>query len=255
VITFLVVGESITDNEKLVSSIIGSTELDTCAICMHSSKEVLNLVHSKKHQIDLFILSVKMKEQSGYKLAEGIRKVKEYQNTPILFITSLSYNQVGFESLSTYESYKRYNYISLPISRIDVQGKFGLYVENIIKNQTKAIKGEKVIYLKHNTGEIMVDVKDILYAEVQNKTCCIHTKTNQYIIDRCSLQQMINVIDDDNFVKCHKSFAINMKNAKGFEKYGKRIWQAVYENNRVCLISRTYIDFVLDKYKSTYQGK
>ena len=40
-ITILIVGNNIADNEQIAGSIIGGTELTTCIICTHSAPEAL----------------------------------------------------------------------------------------------------------------------------------------------------------------------------------------------------------------------
>lgn len=244
-ITVLIVGNNIADNERIASSIIGGTELTTCVICTHSAPEALKVVRSKEYQVDLFVISVRMKEQSGYRLAEKIRKMADYRNCPILFVTNASYSLSGFSQLTTYQSYKNFNYISLPITRIDVQGKLGLYLEEIIQNQSIRSNTDRAIYITHAKGEAFVAVKDILFVEVQNKLCSIHTAEAVYQMNRKSLNEILEIIDDESLLRCHRSYALNVKQIKGVEKVDRRIWKAVFDNCReICLISETYIDTI-----------
>jgi len=116
-ITVLIVGNNIADNERIAGSIIGGTELTTCIICTHSAMEALKVIESRQNKIDLFIISIKMKEQSGYRLAEKIRKITEYRDCPILFVTNLSYNLSGFSDLATYPSHRKKKFIFLSITK------------------------------------------------------------------------------------------------------------------------------------------
>lgn len=254
-ITILIVGNNISDNERIAGSIIGGTELTTCVICTRSASEALKIAESRRNKIDLFIISIRMKEQSGYRLAEKIRKIPEYRNCPILFVTNLSYNLSGFSDLATYQSYRNYNYISLPIARTDVQGKLGLYLEEIILNQASRDRAERAVFLSHTKGEAFIGVKNILFAEVRNKICSIVTTEGTFEVSRKNLNDIIGIVDDDYFLRCHRGFALNVRQLKGIEKVDRRIWKAVFENGvRTCLISRSYIDPVMEKYKS-YRAK
>jgi len=254
-ITVLIVGNNIADNERIAGSIIGGTELTTCIICTHSAMEALKVIESRQNKIDLFVISIKMKEQSGHRLAEKIRKIAEYRDCPILFVTNLSYNLSGFSDLATYQSYRKYNYISLPITRIDVQGKLGLYLEEIIANQSDRKKAERAVYITHTKGETFISVKEILFAEVRNKICSIYTTEGSFAISRKHLIDLIEFIDDDLFLRCHRGFALNIKQLKGIEKVDRRIWKAVFENCKAsCLISKSYVDEVMEKYK-TFQAR
>lgn len=254
-ITILIVGNNIQDNERIAGSIIGGTELATCVICTRSAAEALEIAESRTYKIDLFVISIKMKEQSGNRLAEKVRKMPEYRECPILFVTGLSYNHSGFSDLATYQSYRKYNYISLPIERIDVQGKLGLYLEEIISNQSSRDKPERAVYLSHSKGEAFIPRKEILFAEVRNKVCTLVTENGSYEMNRQGLEDMIKVVDDDLFLRCHRGFALNIRQLKGLEKLDRRIWKAIFENDAgICLISKSYIDQVLEKYKA-FQAK
>lgn len=254
-ITIFIAGNSIADNERIAGSIIGGTELATCVISTHSTTEALEIIEDRQYKIDLFIVSIKMKEQSGYRFAEKIWKISEYKDCPILFVTSLSYNLSGFSDLATYQSYRKYNYIPLPIERIDVQGKLGLYLEEILSNQSIRKKSERTVYLAHTKGAAFVGVKDILFAEVRNKVCRIFTLEETFEVSRMNLNKIIDAIDDDLFLRCHRGFALNIRQMKGIEKVDRRIWRAVFENGtEPCLISKSYIDHIIEKYK-TFQAK
>jgi DNA-binding LytR/AlgR family response regulator len=250
-ITILIVGNNIQDNEQIAGSIIGGTELATCVICTRSASEALEIAESRIYKIDLFIISIKMKEQSGNRLAEKLRKLPEYRECPILFVTGLSYNHSGFSDLATYQSYRRYNYISLPIERIDVQGKLGLYLEDIISNQSSRDKPERAVYLSHSKGEAFIPRKDILFAEVRSKVCRIVTTEGSYEVNRQGLEDLIRIVDDDMFLRCHRGFALNVRQLRGVEKPDGRIWEAVFDNNaEICLISRSHINQIMEKYRA-----
>lgn len=250
-ITILIVGNNIQDNERIAGSIIGGTELATCVICTRSAAEALEIAESRIYKIDLFIISIRMKEQSGNRLAERLRKMPEYRECPILFVTGLSYNHSGFSDLATYQSYRKYNYISLPIERIDVQGKLGLYLEEIISNQSFRDKPERAVYLSHSKGEAFIPRKEILFAEVRSKVCRIFTTDGSYELNRQGLEDLIRVVDDDLFLRCHRGFALNIRHLRGIEKLEGRLWKAVFEIDAgTCLISRSYISQVMERYRA-----
>lgn len=245
-ITVMIVNEKSRDNELIAASIIGGFETPTCIISTCSPKEAED-IFSHRDDIDLFILQINMKGRSGYKLAESVRKRKVYRNTPILFITAQSYSLVGFPQLATYRSYKKHNYISTPICRLDVQGKLGLYLDAILSAEHET-PGERVIYLEYDLGNTFLKVSDILFAEIQNKAAAIHTKHESYSIRRTSLEKIAETVDDEMFIRCHKSFALNVKNISALEKSGRRNWLAVFEDRKCCPVSQTYYDKVKETY-------
>ena len=128
----MVITDSIKNNEMISASIIGGFENTACVIAATDTSECEQIIRSQKQDIDIFIIQINMKEKGGRKLAEYIRGFKKYEDTPILFITSVSLNTIGYSELATYQGYKKENYISTSIQRIEVQGKIGLYLDKII---------------------------------------------------------------------------------------------------------------------------
>lgn len=250
-ITILIAGNNIADNERIAGSVIGGSELTTCVISTRSPQEALSLAKSGPYRIDLFIISIRMKEHSGYRLAEKLRRIPEYRNSPILFVTNLSYSLSGFSELATYQSYRKFNYISLPIERIDVQGKIGLYLEEIISNQSARNRTERAVFLSHAKGEAFVGIKEILFAEIRNKVCTVFTADGAYQLNRRTLEEIITIVDDELFLRCHRSFAVNVKQLRGIERLDRRIWRAVFDRDAgPCLISESYFGPVMEKYKA-----
>lgn len=250
-ITILIAGDHIVDNERVAASIIGGTELTTCIICARSGREAQQVIESRIEPIDLFIVSIRLQDQSGYRLAELIRKDPCYRETPILFVTNSSPSLAGFSEMSTYQSYKKHHYISLPITRIDVQSKLGLYLEQIIRNQGKRSSAERAVQIKHSKGETLLVVQEILFAEVQNKNCRMITLSGSYEVLNKGLKDIIAMIGDDCFLRCHKSFALNIRQLKGVEKAARRIWEASFTSaQEPCLISSTYLPKILEVYRN-----
>ena len=132
----------------------------------------------------------------------------------MIFITKDKYNLIGFSRLSTYEAYKNRNYISLPLDKIDIQGKVGLYLENIISEQ-----------LKNDARNKLLDLKK-----------------GKFIVKRTSLIKVEEKIGCDDIVRCHRFFSVNVKNISFLEKSSNRIWYAYFRHATfTCPISEKYI--------------
>ena len=239
-ITVMVITDNIKENEQIAASIIGGFEHSICVITSTDKAESEQLIRTQKHDVDIFILKVRMKRVSGKKLAQLIRSCDKYRDTPILFITSINHNMVGFSELATYQGYKKENYISTPIRRIDVQGKIGLYLDKIIEEATARKNHERVIFLEHTNGECFVEVKSLLFAEVQAKTITLCTRQGTYELKRASLEALCREVESNCLLRCHKSFALNINAVREIVPSGRRNWTAVLEDGRGCPISQTY---------------
>lgn len=248
-IAILIVSQNNKINEVLASSIIGGVEDTVSIISTTDTNEAENIINSEKIDIDLFIFQVKMKPKSGTVLESLIRQKKRYQDKPVLLLTKLSYNMVGYPQLAGYESYKRKNYISMPIERNDVQAKLCLYLDQILKEQKKQFRN--FIYLEHQQGELVVERRDLLYAEIQNKLLTIHSNSGVFEVKRTTLQEFCAQVGSNTFVQCHKSFAVNVEAIDKMIRDGRRNWIAVFSGGDTCQISQTYYDDVKKKYMQT----
>lgn len=213
------------------------------------TNEAETIINGEKIEVDLFIFQVKMKPKSGTVLENLLRQKKRYQDKPVLLLTNLSYNMVGYPHLAGYESYKRKNYISMPIQRNDVQAKLCLYLDKILKEQKKQCRN--FIYLEHQQGELIIERKDLLYAEIQNKLLTVHSISGVFELKRSTLQEFCTQVGSDSFVQCHRSFAVNAEAIDKMIRDGRRNWLAVFSEGSTCPISQTYYGDVKKKYMQT----
>lgn len=162
-ITILILTEKLTMNDKVASSIIGGFSGGITVISVTEFEEAEAVFRSEKSHIDLFILQINMKRKSGFKIAEQIRQMKKYKNTPILFITPLSYDMVGFHPLATFKK-------------------------------------------------------------------------------RMTLSGLCEMVGEEDFVQCHKSFAVNAQAVTELLIDGRRNWKAVFTSKESCPVSQTYYE-------------
>ena len=248
-ITIMIVSQKNRINELLASSIIGGLEDTVNLIATTDTGEAESIIEREELNIDLFIFQVKMKPKSGTVLENLLRQKKRYEDKPVLLLTNLSYNMVGYPRLAGYESYKHKNYISMPIERTDVQAKLCLYLDEILKDQKR--RRRDFLYLEHQAGELVVERKEILYAEVQNKLLTVHCTSGVFELKRVTLQEFCTQVGKDTLLQCHKSFAVNIEAVKEIIRNDRRNWIAVFADGNMCPISQTYYVQVKQKYMQT----
>lgn len=245
-ITIMIVSQKNKINETLASSIIGGLEDTVSIISTTDTTEAESIINRENISIDLFIFQVKMKPKSGTVLENLLRQKKRYEDKPVLLLTNLSYNMVGYPQLAGYESYKRKNFISMPIERTDVQAKLCLYLDEILKDQKRQLSN--FVYLEHDQGELVIERKEILYAEVQNKLLTVHCTSGSFELKRITLRDFCTQIVGDTFVQCHKSFAVNLEAVSEIIRNGRRNWLAIFVDGDACPISQTYYERVKREY-------
>ena len=68
---------------------------------------------------------------------------------------------------------------------------------------------EKVVEIKFNNVLLPIPAEKILYIEVRNKHCTIHTETDCFVT-RTSLRALYENLDSNLFIRAQQSFAVNM---------------------------------------------
>ncbi|MBN7771982.1 LytR/AlgR family response regulator transcription factor [Clostridium aminobutyricum] len=249
-ITILLSCSDLLNMEKIARNIIRSTGNAVCIFYATTASEALNIIKDTKQAIDLFFVDVNLKESGGYKLETEIRKINIYEETPIIFITKISYDLIGSSPLSSYQSYKKRNYISLPIDDLDVQGKLGLYLDNIISENSERENKDKPLVFKHSQGYIKVYIQKVAFIEVQNKCCKLYTAKGAFELKNTNLITLQSMIHIDSFVQCHRSYLLNVNHLSSIEKSSKKNWTAYFnELDQTCPISITYIKNVYNTYR------
>lgn len=145
--------------------------------------------------IDILLLDIQMGQMNGMDTARKIRTVDNKME--IIFITSLiDYVQDGYEV-------RAYRYLLKPIELEELKK----HVLNCIKEIEVNKKNYIVIKNKSNTYKIHSD--EIKYVEVQKKDMLIHTVNKNFDV-RYSLEKIEKDLNLEKFVRCHKSFLINL---------------------------------------------
>jgi len=109
----------------------------------------------------------------------------------------------------------------------------------------------KFIEVTENYVKVRIMLRDILYAEVYNKSCLIHTSSgvvNTYL----TISKLIELLDSGTFLRCHHSYVVNLDRVKA-----QRGFEFILDNGEHALISRrmkpgvqkAYNEFILEKDK------
>ncbi|MCR2044888.1 LytR/AlgR family response regulator transcription factor [Anaerosalibacter massiliensis] len=166
------------------------------------SAESFNFNWIMDKRYDILLLDIQMPGQNGIELAKTIRKKDNIIN--IIFITALS-DYIG-------EGYnvEAINYLIKPIEEKK------LY-ECLDRAVARVPKLEKIILIK-DQGEIHRLVQDeIIYIESFGHDLEINT-TNEKYITRKSLSIMEKELDEDIFIRCHRSYIAGLKHIKRISK-------------------------------------
>lgn len=158
-------------------------------------EDYIDQVNSCRETYDIVFLDIYMKFSNGIEIA---RKIREFdKECKIIFITSSKEH-----AIDSYDV-RALHYILKPIN----EEKLGLAIEMAIEGLNNE---NKQIVIKNKKGSYRIILKDILYAESNARVVNTYLKSGEVISFYSKLKDFIENIHDDRFLKCHKSFVVNM---------------------------------------------
>ncbi len=90
----------------------------------------------------------------------------------------------------------------------------------------------KLLKIKTSLGTVPIPMENILYIEVFNKVCTIHTEKNNFQT-YTSLDALFELLDGVSFMKAQRSYIVNMKYIESF--YFDHV---VLQNGKEIVLSR-----------------
>ena len=172
-----------------------------------SGKKALELFEQEKP--DLVLMDIHLEgELSGIDLA---RIFQGQQVTPIIYITS-------FDDPETFANAKQtgpYGYLIKPFEPDTLQRSIELAVqhayaegEQVFENSEEVVLAAACFFVKDRNRLIKIKTEEILWVEVEDKYCMLHTKDRKFTL-RQSLKELAQKLDPSVFVQTHRSFIVN----------------------------------------------
>jgi len=153
------------------------------------------LLEGNLKDIDILLLDIQMGQINGMDVARKIREVDNRME--IIFITSLiDYVQEGYEV-------RAYRYLLKPIESEKLKKHVSTCIKEIEVNK------KNYILIKNKSNTYKIHSNEIKYVEVQKKDMSIHT-INKDLEVRYSLEKIEKDLNLDKFVRCHKSYLVNL---------------------------------------------
>lgn len=174
-----------------------------------ASKGKIAMNFFEEHQPDLVLMDINLEgELTGIDLA---RIFQGQRPTPIIFITS-------FDDAATFNKAKQtgpYAYLIKPFKPTELQRSIELALqhafadgEQVFESQEEVLLATSSFFIKERSKLIKINLDEILWVEVEDKYCMVHTKNRRFAL-RQSLKDLAKKLDTSKFVQTHRSYIVN----------------------------------------------
>ena len=183
------------------------------------------------NKIDVLILDINLKsDKTGLEIAEILRK--KYKDVYLIFTTGhLEYAMLAYK-------FKTFDYIAKSFTYE--------ILEETINRLFEDVHGLPSKYLKIDNKNTIIDENEIEFIKRDGMKVVFHTSFNDY--DTYSSFNKLQDSLPNNFIRCHKSYVVNINNIKNVDFVENRIY---FKKGDFCEIGPKYkksIMGVLDNY-------
>lgn len=193
-----------------------------------SASDVINYLESNK--VDVLILDINLKsETTGCDIAEMVRK--KNKDVYIIFTTGhLEYALIAYK-------YKTFDYLPKPI--VDER------LEETILRLMDDMKSTPSKFIRLNNNRTIINQDEVNYIKKDGMKLVFCTNNRTY--ETYSSFNKIQSCLPDNFVRCHKSFIVNVKNISDINSNNNTI---LFSPNESCSIGGKYKNEIMEVLKN-----
>jgi two-component system LytT family response regulator len=240
----------IIDDEKLAREITKRylskhPEIELIAECSNGFDAIKKINEDKP---DLIFLDIQMPKISGFEMLELL-------DDPPAIIFTTAYDQYAIKAfevsavdylLKPY-SEERFN-DALKKSYALIKDKFqqNSAIKNIIDHNDEKIEFLERIVIKDGSKISIVPVDSIKWIEAQDDYVMINSEQGRFLKKK-TMKFFENHLDENMFIRIHRSYIINADFIQHLEQKGKESYQLILKNGRELPVSKTG----LSKLKST----
>lgn len=167
-----------------------------------SEHDFLNAVNEGK-QFDIAVIDIMLKDSNGIDVAAILQKTMP--NCQIIFISGY------MSSMSAAYDVPHVWYVYKP----EIDEKLPLAVKRAVSQCDKIAADQFSIKIRRRT--IVINKSDAIYIEQVLRKSRFVCKNGEYDI-YAKVSSMVEALDDDRFIVCHKSFAVNVDEVKTFDR-------------------------------------
>lgn len=192
-----------------------------------SAEPLLLDMENNRKRFDIFLLDILLPGQNGVETARRIRELDE--KAVLIFLTiSEDFYREAFDLYA-------FHYLIKPLCLADL-------TEVLTKASRYISAPEETLRITSHGQDILLHHTDIAYIDSSNHVLCFHMQDGQEYTSYGRLDEIQTVLVSGLFVRCHKSFIINLIHVDRLSREGFHI------GNTLIPISRTYASTAKDSY-------
>lgn len=211
----------VVEDDKNISALLLQyiAEVDREIECTLFSKAGDAYQFAADNAVHLFIIDIQLVDYKGTSLAKQLRGLPQYKFTPIVFATALASEELGM-----YRDVKCHSFLVKPFTKDEFIKAFcdALEMGSLMNGPVKRLRIEQKQFI------FEYEVSSIVYMESFGKRIVIHTKNSdgtlgQDTISGYSLIKLLQLLSEDNFIQCHKSYLVNRSCIRKVDKQNMAI--------------------------------
>ncbi len=221
---------------KLVKEYRPKENYDLNILTFENGETLVKHYIEGKTPFDIIFLDIFMSGENGIAIAKQLRK---YDSACKIIFTTTS-TEHALESFEVFP----FNYLTKPIAQTVFDAVFEKAI-NTIENEK-----QKRLSFKSGSSIRTVFYKDILFIESDARTLTVHTTQKGSFAFLAKLDDIEGQINDKRFIRCHKSFLVNMDHILSMEGYSFKLndsSQIPVTQRNWASIKKAFFDYILDK--------
>ena len=214
---------------KMLESIFIRNNIEAkIGLCASTPQETLEYIEN--HKVDVLFLDIHLNSNlNGCDIADLIRR--KNKNIYIIFLTGhLEYALLAYK-------YKTFDYLPKPV----IDERLEETVLRLIDDMAIAISD----FIKINNNKTLINANDINYIKKDGMKLVFCTAKENY--ETYSSFSKFQTCLPENFVRCHKSYIVNINNVKKL-KINENILEL--KNNHSCTIGAKYKTNFMEVFKN-----
>ena len=222
--------------QEELKRLVEKSEPDCMVLETGDIKEAYQMAN--EYFIDLFLLDIILnpfckEKREGLTFAENIRKIEEYEVTPIVFITSIAYyEKQAFHNIHCYD------YLLKPIEEETAIEIFQRLLKNRRKRQTEY--DERYIEFVDHGVIFPIRIKEIDFIEYAQRKLHVYTRGKKYSFKNITLSECIERMKGSSIIQIHKSILVNARKIITYDSVNRIIQIEIESEKRILDVGQKY---------------